>query len=103
MIQRVYDRISRFFSSLDQYEILQMTDEQMEVLAADPARQTRERDPHDCGENPGLLILDFRRLREEFDRLRNDEVSILVLQRRFLILVYCRPVIASTRASAQSC
>ena len=29
--------LSRFFSTLDQYEVLRMTDEQMEVLAADPA------------------------------------------------------------------
>ena len=69
--------LSRFFSSLDQYEVLRMTDEQMEVLAADPARRTREREPHDCGGNPGLLLLDFRRLREEFDRLGNEEVAVL--------------------------
>ena len=69
--------LGRFFSSLDQYEILRMTDEQMEVLAAGPARRTREREPHDCGGNPGLLLLDFRRLRGEFDSLRHQEVAVL--------------------------
>ena len=69
--------LSRFFSSLDQYEILRMTDEQMEVLGADPARRTREREPHDCGGNPGLLILDFRRLRGEVDSLGHEEVAVL--------------------------
>ena len=69
--------LSRFFSSLDQYEILRMTDEQMEVLAADPARRTREREAHDCGGNPGLLLLDFRRLRGEFDSLGHQEVAVL--------------------------
>ena len=66
-----------FFSSLDQYEILRMTDEEMEVLAADPARRAREREPHDCGGNPGLLLLDFRRLRGEFDSLGHEEVAVL--------------------------
>ena len=69
--------LSRFFSSLDQYEILRMTDEQMEVLAADPARRTREREAHDCGGNPGLLLLDFRRLRGECDSLGHQEVAVL--------------------------
>lgn len=66
--------LGRFFSTLDQYELLQMTDEQMEILAADPARYARERDPQNCGGNPGLLLLDFQRLREEFNSLSPQEV-----------------------------
>ena len=69
--------LSRFFSTLDQYEILRMTDAQMEVLAADPAGRTTRHDPHDCGGNPGLLLLDSQRLREEFNSLSPQEVAVL--------------------------
>ena len=69
--------LSRFFATLDQYEILRMTDEQMDGLAADPARRTSEREPHDCGGNPGLLLLDFQRLRGEFNSLGHQEVAVL--------------------------
>ena len=69
--------LSRFFSTLDQYEILRMTDEQMDLLAADPAGRTTQRDPHDCGGNPGLLLLDSQRLREEFNSLSPQEVAVL--------------------------
>ena len=68
--------LSRFFSRLDQYEILRMTDEQMDVLAADPAGLTAERAPHDCGGNPGLFLLDFRRLHGEFRELSNQERAV---------------------------
>ena len=69
--------LSRFFSTLDQYEVLRMTDEQMEVLAADSAGRAGERGPHDCGGNPGLYLLDFRRLREEFQKLSHQEVAVV--------------------------
>ena len=70
--------LSRFFSTLEQYEILRMTNEEMDVLAADPAGLTTERDPHDCGgPNPGHLLLDFQRLREEFQKLSSQEVAVV--------------------------
>ena len=69
--------LSQFFSTLDQYEVLRMSDEQMEVLAADYARRAGERGPHDCGGNPGLFLLDFRRLRDEFQRLSHQEMSVV--------------------------
>ena len=69
--------LRRFFSTLDQYELLRMTDEQMAVLAADSAGQTRERGPQDCGGNPGLMLLDFQRLRGEFNSLSRQEVAIV--------------------------
>ena len=69
--------LSRFFSALDQYEILRMTEEQMDVLAADPAGRTSERKPHDCGGNPGLLLVDFQRLHGEFNNLGHQEVAVL--------------------------
>ena len=69
--------LRRFFSTLDQYELLQMTDEQMDLLAADPDRHARERDPKNCAGNPGLLFLDFQRLREEFNSLSPREVAIV--------------------------
>ena len=68
--------LRRFFSELEQYEILRMTDEQMDVLAADPAGLTAERGPHDCGGNPGLFLLDFRRLRGEFREISNQERAV---------------------------
>ena len=67
--------LSRFFSSLDKYELLRMTEEEMAVLAADSAGQNRERDPRDCGGNPGLLLFDFQRLLGEFNSLSRQEVE----------------------------
>ena len=69
--------LRRFFGTLDQYEILRLTDNQMEALAADNAGRMTERDPLDCGGNPGLLLLDFQRLREEFSRLGIQEVAVV--------------------------
>ncbi len=74
---RAYPALSRFFSTLDQYEILRMTDEQMIMLAAYPAGRTAEREPHNCGGNPGLLLLDFHRLRGEFKSLSHQEMAVL--------------------------
>ena len=68
--------LMRFFGALDQYEILRMTDEQMDLLAADHAERATERDPHDCGGNPGLLLLDFQRLREEYQKLSSQEMAV---------------------------
>ena len=65
--------LKRFFGSLDQYEILRMTDEEMDVLAINPAGRATERDPRECGGNPGLLLIDFQRLREEFDSLSRQD------------------------------
>ena len=69
--------LSRFFGALDQYQILPMTDEQMNVLAADLASQAADRDPHDCGGNPGLFLFDFQRLRTEFQTLSSQDVAVL--------------------------
>ena len=69
--------LSHFFSTLDQYEVLRMSDEQMEVLAADPAGRAGERGPHDCGGNPGLFLLDFWRLRDEFQKLSHQEMAVV--------------------------
>ena len=69
--------LSHFFSTLDQYEVLRMSDEQMEVLAADPAGKAGERGPHDCGGNPGLFLLDFQRLRDEFQKLSHQEMAVV--------------------------
>lgn len=67
--------LNRFFSALDKYELLRMTEEQMAVLAADSAGKNRERDPKDCGGNPGLLLFDFQRLLGEFNSLSRQEVE----------------------------
>ena len=69
--------LNRFFSSLDQYELLRMTDEQMDLLAADPTGPAQGREPQNYGGNPGLLLLDFQRLRGEFNSLGHEEVAIL--------------------------
>ena len=49
----------------------------MEVLAADPAGKAGERGPHDCGGNPGLFLLDFQRLRDEFQKLSHQEMAVV--------------------------
>ena len=69
--------LSHFFSTLDQYEVLRMSDEQMEELAADPAGKAGERGPHDCGGNPGLFLLDFQRLRDEIQKLSHQEMAVV--------------------------
>ena len=65
--------LSGFFAALDQYEVVRMTDNQMETLAAGPAGEHASRVPSECGGNQGSLLFDFQRLHEEFERLSAEE------------------------------
>ena len=68
---------SRFFSGLEQYELLRMTDEQMETLVSDPAAPTLQHHPRHYGGNPGHLLLDFQHLWEAYQSLSNQETAVL--------------------------
>ena len=68
--------LSRFFSGLHRFELLRMTDEQMHLLASDPTAPATQRPPSDYAGNPGLLLLDSQRLREEWQTLSNQEMAV---------------------------
>ena len=94
--------LSRFFSTLDKYELLRMTDEQMAVLAADSSGQGREREPQECGGNPGLLLLDFQRLHGEFNSLSRQEVETVKAVHALFLAGIAPITIDQVRALASS-